>query len=128
MAWSRVARSVSRISRGPHSARQAGLRDLPEERRSPPSVGSTRTHGGRRTSQVTGSAHQAHAGRHPRIAIIGAGFGGLAAAIELRKHGFDADVFERADTVGGVWQANTYPGAACDVPSSIYSYSFALDT
>jgi cation diffusion facilitator CzcD-associated flavoprotein CzcO len=76
---------------------------------------------------VTGPAYQAHVGRHPRIAIIGAGFGGLAAAIELRKHGFDADVFERADAVGGVWRANTYPGAACDVPSSIYSYSFALD-
>src|SRR4051794_32484858 len=101
-----------------HSAREASLRGLPSERRSPSSVGSSRTDGGRRTSHMIGSAYQAHVGRHPRIGIIGAGFGGLAAAIELRRHGFDSDVFERADTVGGVWQANTYPGAACDVPSS----------
>ena len=61
------------------------------------------------------------------VAIIGAGFGGLAAAIELKRAGFDAfTVFERASTVGGVWAANTYPGAACDVPSEIYSFSYAL--
>ncbi|SNT14421.1 flavin-containing monooxygenase [Rhodococcoides kyotonense] len=64
----------------------------------------------------------------PTVAIIGAGFGGLAAAIELERNGIDSyEVFERADSVGGVWRANTYPGAACDVPSSIYSYSFDLD-
>ena len=63
----------------------------------------------------------------PTVAIIGAGFGGLAAAIELRRHGHqDFTVFERADHVGGVWQANAYPGAACDVPSVIYQFSFAL--
>lgn len=63
----------------------------------------------------------------PRVAIIGAGFGGLAAAIELERHGHDDYVvLERSDHVGGVWQANQYPGAACDVPSVIYQYSFAL--
>ncbi|NYG59295.1 cation diffusion facilitator CzcD-associated flavoprotein CzcO [Nocardioides daedukensis] len=62
---------------------------------------------------------------NPSIAIIGTGFGGLAAAIELRKRGFDDIVIlEKADDVGGVWRENTYPGAACDVPSPFYSYSF----
>ena len=61
----------------------------------------------------------------PRVAVIGAGFGGLAAAIELKKRGYDdLVVFEKADDVGGVWRENTYPGAACDVPSPFYSYSF----
>jgi cation diffusion facilitator CzcD-associated flavoprotein CzcO len=63
---------------------------------------------------------------NPRVAIIGAGFGGLAAAIELERAGIDYTVLERASEVGGVWQANTYPGAACDVPSTIYQFSFAL--
>jgi cation diffusion facilitator CzcD-associated flavoprotein CzcO len=63
----------------------------------------------------------------PRVAIIGAGFGGIAMAIELKRSGFDAfSVFERGDGVGGVWRANSYPGAACDVPSEIYSLSYAL--
>ena len=61
----------------------------------------------------------------PVIAIIGAGFGGLAAAIELKKHGHnDIVLFERSNDVGGVWRENTYPGAACDVPSLLYSFSF----
>ena len=61
----------------------------------------------------------------PRIAVIGAGFGGLAAAIELKKRGYDdLVVLEKSDDVGGVWRENTYPGAACDVPSPFYSFSF----
>ncbi len=65
----------------------------------------------------------------PSVAIIGAGFGGLAAAIELRRNGFDqCVVFERAEDVGGVWRANAYPGAACDVPSPTYSFSYELET
>ena len=62
----------------------------------------------------------------PSIAVIGAGFGGLAAVIELKKRGYDdIVVLEKADDVGGVWRENTYPGAACDVPSPFYSFSFA---
>ncbi len=58
--------------------------------------------------------------------IIGAGFGGLAAAVELRRRGIrDVTILEKADRIGGVWRDNTYPGAACDVPSSLYSFSFA---
>ena len=62
----------------------------------------------------------------PSIAVIGAGFGGIAAVVALRKSGYrDVVVFEKGLEVGGVWRANTYPGAACDVPSPLYSYSFA---
>lgn len=61
-----------------------------------------------------------------RIAIIGAGFGGLATAVNLLRRGIeDFVVVERADDVGGVWEANTYPGCRCDVPSHLYSLSFA---
>lgn len=61
----------------------------------------------------------------PSIAVIGTGFGGLAAVIELKKRGHhDIVVLEKADDVGGVWRENTYPGAACDVPSPFYSFSF----
>ncbi len=60
------------------------------------------------------------------IAIIGSGFSGLGMAIRLKQAGrHDFLVFERAGEVGGTWEANTYPGCACDVPSHLYSYSFA---
>ena len=58
--------------------------------------------------------------------VVGTGFGGLGAAVALRKRGVsDITVVEKAGRVGGVWRENTYPGAACDVPSSLYSWSFA---
>jgi cation diffusion facilitator CzcD-associated flavoprotein CzcO len=61
-----------------------------------------------------------------RTLIIGAGFGGIAAAIELQRHGFtDVMILERAAELGGTWHYNTYPGAACDVPSHLYSFSYA---
>ncbi len=61
----------------------------------------------------------------PTIAIAGAGFGGIGLAIALKKAGFhDFTIHERAAAVGGVWRDNHYPGAACDVPSRLYSYSF----
>ncbi len=61
-----------------------------------------------------------------RVVIVGAGFGGIAAAIELRRHGFDdVTVLERAPEIGGTWHYNDYPGCACDVPSHLYSFSFA---
>ncbi|GAA3541366.1 flavin-binding monooxygenase [Aeromicrobium flavum] len=60
------------------------------------------------------------------IGIIGTGFGGIGTAAELLTHGYDdVRLWERADTVGGVWRDNTYPGAACDVPAPLYSFSFA---
>ena len=61
-----------------------------------------------------------------RVVIVGAGIGGIATAIELGKHGFtDITILERASDFGGTWFYNTYPGAACDVPSHLYSFSFA---
>ena len=60
------------------------------------------------------------------IAIIGSGFSGLGMAIRLKQDGRDDFVvLERGDEVGGTWHYNTYPGCACDVPSHLYSYSFA---
>jgi cation diffusion facilitator CzcD-associated flavoprotein CzcO len=60
------------------------------------------------------------------IAIIGSGFSGLGMAIRLKQAGMNNFVvLERAGEVGGTWQANTYPGCACDVPSHLYSFSFA---
>src|SRR5687768_6062950 len=70
-------------------------------------------------NQQTNSAHM-------RIAIIGSGFGGLGAAIRLKQAGVhDFVIFERAGDIGGVWRDNQYPGAACDVQSHLYAFSFA---
>ena len=58
--------------------------------------------------------------------IVGAGFTGLGAAIKLARAGVDdVVILERADRVGGTWRDNTYPGIACDIPSLLYSFSFA---
>jgi cation diffusion facilitator CzcD-associated flavoprotein CzcO len=60
-----------------------------------------------------------------RIVIIGAGFGGIGLGIRLKQSGLtDFIILEKSDSVGGVWRANSYPGAACDVPSHLYSFSF----
>ena len=61
-----------------------------------------------------------------RVAVIGAGFAGLGTAIKLKQAGIeDFVVLERAGDLGGTWRDNSYPGCACDVPSHLYSYSFA---
>jgi len=60
------------------------------------------------------------------VAVVGAGFGGLGTAISLKQRGMeDFVVLERGPDVGGTWLANTYPGCQCDVPSNLYSFSFA---
>ena len=61
------------------------------------------------------------------VAVIGAGPGGIAMGIQLAAGGYDFTIFDRGDGFGGTWRNNTYPGAACDVPSHFYSYSFALN-
>ena len=81
-------------------------------------------------SPARGAASATHASdtasHHVGVLIIGAGFSGLGAAITLQKDGYtDFLVLERGNNVGGTWRVNTYPGAACDVPSHLYSYSFA---
>ena len=60
------------------------------------------------------------------MAVVGSGFSGIGTAVALRRHGIaDFAVLERASNLGGTWRDNTYPGAACDVPSQLYSFSFA---
>jgi cyclohexanone monooxygenase len=64
--------------------------------------------------------------REYEVLVVGAGFAGIGAAIRLTEEGIDDfALLEKADTLGGTWRDNTYPGCACDVPSSLYSYSFA---
>ena len=65
---------------------------------------------------------------HVKVAIVGAGAGGLGLAARLRQSGETSlALFDRAEGVGGTWRANTYPGAASDVPSHLYSFSFAAN-
>ncbi|MDK8465428.1 NAD(P)/FAD-dependent oxidoreductase [Marinobacter sp. SS13-12] len=64
-------------------------------------------------------------GKTPSVVIIGTGFGGLCMAIQLKKAGINAfTMLEKASGIGGTWRDNTYPGAACDVQSHFYSFSF----
>ena len=64
---------------------------------------------------------------HARVAVIGAGFAGIGMSIALDRARIDHVIFERARSVGGTWRDNRYPGCACDVPTPLYSYSFALN-
>src|SRR5437660_451645 len=73
-----------------------------------------------------GDRNERRGERHLRVVVIGAGFSGLAVASRLHEQGEeDFVVLERGESVGGVWRDNTYPGVACDVPSHLYSLSFA---
>src|SRR3978361_2011571 len=76
-------------------------------------------------SVATRAAPSTGAARDP-IVLVGTGFGGLGMAIRLKLAGIDDFVvLEQADEVGGTWRDNHYPGAACDVQSNLYSFSFA---
>jgi len=66
--------------------------------------------------------------KHYRVAVLGAGMSGICMGVQLKKAGRDDFVIlEKADSVGGTWRENTYPGVACDVPSHVYSFSFELN-
>lgn len=66
--------------------------------------------------------------QNPSVAIIGSGMSGLCMAIKLKRAGFNEfAIYEKADSLGGTWRENTYPGLSCDVPSHYYSYSFELN-
>jgi len=70
----------------------------------------------------------AGAARGLRVAVIGAGMSGLLCGIKLREAGYrDIVIFEKAESLGGTWRDNTYPGLSCDVPSHHYAYSFELN-
>ena len=78
------------------------------------------------TSLHTSSNGNGSGPSHVRVAIVGAGFGGLGMAIKLKEEGIeDFVVIERHSDLGGTWHANTYPGCQCDIPSHLYSFSFA---
>src|SRR5580698_10249012 len=63
-----------------------------------------------------------------QVVIVGAGFSGIGMAARLRQMGIDDFVvLDRGNDLGGTWRDNSYPGAACDVPSNLYSFSFALN-
>ncbi len=80
------------------------------------------------TALANGSSDDEAPIRHVHIAILGTGFSGLGMAIQLKQHGQkDFVVIERASDIGGTWRDNTYPGCACDIPSHLYSFSFALN-
>lgn len=64
----------------------------------------------------------------PEIAIVGAGISSICLGYQLKKAGIHSfTIYEKADDIGGTWRDNTYPGAECDVPSVLYSYSFELN-
>jgi cation diffusion facilitator CzcD-associated flavoprotein CzcO len=78
------------------------------------------------TAALNGQPGNGASSQRYRIGILGAGFGGLGIAIKLREAGIDDFViWERDADVGGTWWANTYPGCQCDIPSHLYSFSFA---
>jgi cation diffusion facilitator CzcD-associated flavoprotein CzcO len=81
---------------------------------------------------MSDEARENGGGRRPArsrsVAVVGGGFGGVGAAVMLMRAGYhDVTVFERGERIGGVWNHNTYPGAACDVPSHFYEFSFDLN-
>lgn len=79
------------------------------------------------TTDTTPHADPSRPTPHVRVAILGAGFGGIGAAIRLERDLGERDylILERHEEAGGTWWANTYPGAQCDIPSNLYSFSFA---
>ncbi|MDX1803441.1 MAG: NAD(P)/FAD-dependent oxidoreductase [Alcanivorax sp.] len=80
----------------------------------------------KKTTVKKAGAKKAPALKPVSVLIIGAGFAGLGMAIRLKQAGIeDFVILERAKDVGGTWRDNQYPGAACDIPSNLYSYSFA---
>lgn len=79
-----------------------------------------------RDQQGSGALNEHRQTSQRRIVIVGAGIGGICAAIRLSQAGHrDIVVLDRADRIGGTWRDNSYPGSGCDVPSHLYSFSFA---
>src|SRR6201996_2317296 len=82
------------------------------------------TYLGSRSHSRAGGMTMAKTATHATL-IVGAGFSGLGAAIKLAQAGVDdVIILERSDRVGGTWRDTSYPGASCDIPSLLYSFSF----
>ncbi|HWE70120.1 MAG TPA: NAD(P)/FAD-dependent oxidoreductase [Acidimicrobiales bacterium] len=82
----------------------------------------------RRMQRAVGAARLAGS-QVPSVIVVGAGMSGLGTGIQLQRAGFtDFTIIEQSDGVGGTWRDNTYPGSGCDVPSHLYSFSFASKT
>lgn len=115
-----VESSMAPLQGGPHHGKAFGDKSQrPRTARDAPT--NHPTPGAAMTPPISPST----AVRQVEVAIAGAGFGGLCMAIQLQKHGIhDFLVLEKAKEVGGAWRDNHYPGAACDVQSHMYSYSF----
>ena len=78
------------------------------------------------TTEHAAAAEESTMSRHAQVVIIGSGFSGIGLGYSLKKERFeDFVILERSADVGGVWNLNTYPGCTCDVPSHLYSFSFA---
>src|SRR2546430_14460285 len=87
-----------------------------------------RAYDSQRTALLNGSSNGEAPVRHVHVAILGTGFAGLGMAIRLKQDGDnDFVVLERATEIEGTWCDNTYPGCACDIPSHLYYFSFALN-
>lgn len=76
-------------------------------------------------SSMAGATQDGAQLSHHEVIVVGAGFAGIGCAIALRGIGADFLLLEKASEIGGVWRDNTYPDCGCDVPSALYSYSFA---
>src|SRR5581483_1066836 len=114
-----VRRRALDRSPGPRAGRCPAGRDAPGVQRI------RLTRGGSLVS-VAANGREPRSRHSPRVLVVGAGIGGIATAIELRRAGIgDVTILERASDLGGTWFYNTYPGAACDVPSHLYSLSYA---
>lgn len=109
---------VSGTARPPFPAGEAGVPEVPPEQ----AVAGGEALPARTPIMMGGGALPGHV----MVAVVGAGFGGIGVGVALRQAGLtDFVILERAAAVGGTWRDNTYPGCACDVPSHVYSYSFA---
>ena len=130
----RPGRNADARPRHPEPARRDGHHrparqaDGDRRRRRVPGVRTGVVHhrlGARRRRRTITSDRMTPMTTSPSVGIIGAGPGGLALGIFLKKAGFgDFTIFDREDGVGGTWRINTYPGLACDVKSHLYSFSF----
>src|SRR5439155_21916915 len=111
------------------------LRDLPGLRRGlgrepgprgpPDRPAGPGTGGGRSQAEIAAALRRGVTDRHARVAVAGAGLAGIGMSVALDRAGIEHVLFERAGGLGGTWRDNGYPGCACDVPTPLYSYSFA---